>query len=603
MIVTWLVALSETMNLLTWVLAFSASIAAEMLAAVSSTMTWAGVVPLAWKSSPSTVESAAAWATEIVTSCVALSETMILSTWLLALSALTAAEMFAAVSETATWAAVVPSARKSSPSTAVSAAACATVTVTSCVALSETMILSTWVLALSASIAPEMFEAESETATWAGVVPLARKSSPSAALSDAACAAVIVTSCVALSETMILSTRLLTFSALKAAEMFAAVSDTATLAGTMPPDWKSSAMAVVSAATCATLIVTSAEPLLETMILSTWLLAFNASKAPEMLAAVSETATWAGVVPFAWNSSPSTAESAAAWAAVIVTSLVALSLTMILSTWLLALSASIAPATFAAVSETATWAGVVPLAWNSSPRTVESAAACAAVIVTSWVALSETMILSTWVLALSALIAAEMFAAVSETATWAGVVPFDRNNSFSAAVSAAACAAVIVTSEGLLLTMILSTCVLAFSASKAPEMAAALSSTATWAGVVPLARNSSPSTVESAAACDAVIVTSLVALSVTMILLTRLLKLRLPIWAAIAAAVSATMTWTGEAFWLVISPMTVLSINSWTTETVISWLSEMTTAVTWPFDCRASRLAVTFAAVSETWME
>src|SRR5579862_1651472 len=359
----------------TWVAELSVSNAAEMLAAVSLIATCAGVVPLDWNSSPKAVASEPSWATVIVTSALPLLETMILSTWVLALSALKAVEMFAAVSLTATLSGVVPLAWNSSPKAVVSDAACETLIVTSLVALSETMILSTWVLALSASKAEDRLAAVSWTATWAGVVPLDWNSSPSAVPSDAACDAVIVTSALPLLLTTILSTWVLELSASKADEMFAAVSETATWAGVVPLAWTSSPSAVLSVPAWLALIVTSLVALSETMILSTWLLPFSASMAEEMAAAVSLTATWAGVVPFDWNSSPSAVVSEPAWAAVIVTSALPLLETMILSTWVFELSASNAEATFAAVSETATWAGVVPFAWNSSPSAAESAAA------------------------------------------------------------------------------------------------------------------------------------------------------------------------------------------------------------------------------------
>src|ERR1700729_1319431 len=147
------------------------------------------------------------------------------------------------------------------------------------------------------------------------------------------------------------------------------------------------------------------------MILSTWVLALSAANAVEIFASVSPTATWAGVVPPAWNSSARAAVSDAAWLTLIVTSLVALLLTMILSTWALELSASKAVEMAAAVSLTATCAGDVPFAWNSSPKAVVSDAAWLTLIVTSLVALSLTMILSTCVLAFSALKAEEMAAA------------------------------------------------------------------------------------------------------------------------------------------------------------------------------------------------
>src|SRR5580698_855106 len=346
--------------------------------------------------------------------------------------------MFAAVSEIATCAGVVPFDWTNSPSAVVSEPSWATVIVTSALPLFDTTILSRWVLELSASKAAEMLAAVSLTATLSGVVPLAWNSSPSAVPSDAACETLIVTSLVALSETMILSTWVLALSASKAEERFAEVSWTATWAGVVPLDWNNSPSAVPSDAAWAAVIVTSAEPLLLTTILSTWLLAFSASKAVEMFAALSLTATWAGVVPLAWTSSPSAVVSVPAWAALIVTSLVALSETMILSTWLLAFSASKADEMFAAVSLTAALSGVVPLAWKSSARAVVSDAACATLIVTSLVALSETMILSTWVLAFSASKAEEMLAAVSPTATCAGVVPFAWNSSPSAVLSDAA---------------------------------------------------------------------------------------------------------------------------------------------------------------------
>ncbi len=174
------------------------------------------------------------------------------------------------------------------------------------------MILLTWVLAFSASNAAEMADAESETATWAGVVPLARKSSFSAAVSAAAWATVIVTSLLPLSETMTLSTWVLPFRALKAPEMFEAVSETATASGVVPFDWNSSFSATVSAAACAAVIVTSCVALSETMTLLTKPLAASASNAPEMFAAESDTAARAGVVVSAWNISLSTVVSAAA---------------------------------------------------------------------------------------------------------------------------------------------------------------------------------------------------------------------------------------------------------------------------------------------------
>src|SRR5579862_8688955 len=485
----------------TWVAELSVSNAAEMLAAVSLIATCAGVVPLDWNSSPKAVASEPSWATVIVTSALPLLETMILSTWVLALSALKAVEMFAAVSLTATLSGVVPLAWNSSPKAVVSDAACETLIVTSLVALSETMILSTWVLALSASKAEDRLAAVSWTATWAGVVPLDWNSSPSAVPSDAACDAVIVTSAEPLLLTTILSTWLLAFSASKADEMFAAVSETATWAGVVPLAWTSSPSAVLSVPACAALIVTSLVTLSETTILSRWVLELSASKLDEMFAAASLTAALSGVVPPAWNSSARAVLSDAACATVIVTSLVALSETMILSTWVLELSASNAEEMLAAVSETATCAGVTPPAWNSSPRAVVSDAACETLIVTSFVALFDTMILSTWVLALSSLKAVEMFAAVSLTATLSGVVPPAWNSSPKAVVSDAACETLIVTSlVALSETMILSTWVLAFSASKAEDRLAAVSWTATWAGVVPLDWTSSPSAVVSAAA-------------------------------------------------------------------------------------------------------
>ncbi len=93
---TWLVALSDTSILPTWVLALMSSSAPPMAAAVSTTVTVAGVVPLAWNRSAIALASLVNWATDTVTWLVALSDTTIFATWLLPPSMSSAATIWAA---------------------------------------------------------------------------------------------------------------------------------------------------------------------------------------------------------------------------------------------------------------------------------------------------------------------------------------------------------------------------------------------------------------------------------------------------------------------------------------------------------------------------
>ncbi len=214
----------------------------------------------------------------------------ILSTWMLALSASNAAEMFAAVSETATLACVVPSALKSSLSTAVSAAACAAVMVTSLLPLSLTMTLTTWALPLSELTAEEMFAAVSVTMNETELVS-ALTTLESAVASLVNCAMERLIAALSLSVIEVICE--LAWRASRWAPILAPVSDTLKVTG-LRLLFVTSASAPASLAICAavSVMLKLLETTIEVMVVRC---ASMTSRAEARWAAVSLTVTWAAV--------------------------------------------------------------------------------------------------------------------------------------------------------------------------------------------------------------------------------------------------------------------------------------------------------------------